>query len=130
MKTDLQIRVAHTLSVLRQNAKLSQTVLASKLSICRSTYCQYEQGDRLPDVHTLYHLCRFYHINIDTLLNCDVHAVLEEYFLYQEYTEEETALLQLYNSLSDFSKGRLLERAEELARVDQLRRNDFYGMND
>lgn len=66
---------------------------------------------------------------MDTILNCDVQTVLQEYFLYQEYTREETKLLALYNSLSDFSKGRLVERAEELARLDQLKRQDALRMN-
>lgn len=129
MKIELQQRVAHNLSVLRQNAKLSQSALSSKIAICRSTYCQYEMGDRLPDVNTLYALCSFYHVNMDTILNHDVQAVLQEYFLYQEYTREETKLLSLYNSLSDFSKGRLLERAEELALMDRRRRQDSLQIN-
>ena len=129
MKMELQQRVAHNLVILRQNTKLSQSALSAKISICRSTYCQYEQVERLPDVNTLYTLCKFYHVNMDTILNCDVQTVLQEYFLYQEYTREETKLLALYNSLSDFSKGRLVERAEELARLDQLKRQDALRMN-
>lgn len=129
MKIELQQRVAHNLTVLRQNAKLSQTALASEISVSRSTYCQYEQGERLPDVNTLYTLCKFYHVNIDTLLNNDVQTVLQEYFLYQEYTREESKLLALYTSLSDFSKGRLIERAEELAQLDRLKRRDSLLIN-
>lgn len=129
MKIELQQRVAHNLAVLRQNAKLSQSALSSKISICRSTYCQYEQGERLPDVNTLHTLCNFYHVNMDTLLNSDVQTVLQEYFLYQEYTREETKLLALYNSLSDFSKGRLIERAEELALLDRRKRQDTIQIN-
>lgn len=129
MKAELQQRVSKNLSVLRQNAKLSQSALSTKISICRSTYCQYEQGERLPDVNALYTLCKFYHVNVDTILNCDVHTVLQEYFLYQEYTRQETKLLALYNSLSDFSKGRLVERAEELAQLDKLRRQDALHVN-
>ena len=129
MKFELQQRVAHNLSILRQNAKLSQSALAEKMSICRSTYCQYEHGDRLPDVATLYTLCQFYHVNIDTILKCDVQTVLQEFFLYQEYTQDATKLLMIYNSLSDFSKGRLLERAEELAQLDRMKKQDALRIN-
>lgn len=118
MKQNLQQRVGCSLTMLRHKAGLSQRSLSSRLSISRSAYCQYEQGTRLPDVHTLYRLCRFYHIRVDTLLNCDTVTALQEYFLYQEYTQKEVRLLVLYNSLSDFSKGRLLERARELAELD------------
>ncbi|MCI9596975.1 MAG: helix-turn-helix transcriptional regulator [Firmicutes bacterium] len=129
MKIELQQRIAHNLTVLRQNAKLSQSALASQMAINRTTYCQYELGERLPDVVTLQTLCKFYHVNMDTVLNSDVQTVLREYFLYQEYTREETKLLALYNSLSDFSKGRLVERAEELAQLDRARRQDALLMN-
>lgn len=125
MRMELQQRVAHNLTVLRKNAKLSQSALSSKISICRSTYSQYEQGDRLPDVNTLYSLCSFYHVNMDTLVNKDVQTVLQEYFLYQEYTREETKLLALYTALSDFSKGRLIEHAEILAQLDRRREQEF-----
>lgn len=129
MKMQLQQRVGHNLSILRQNTRLSQSALASKISLSRSTYCQYEQGERLPDVNTLHMLCKYYHVSMDTILNCDVQTVLQEYFLHQEYTRSETKLLALYNSLSDFSKGRLVERAEELAQLDQLRRQEALRMN-
>lgn len=129
MGIELQQRVSHNLAVLRQNAKISQSALCSKVSIARSTYAQYEQGGRLPDVSTLYALCKFYHVNMNTVLNGDVQAVLQEYFLYQEYTREETKLLALYNSLSDFSKGRLFEHAEELAQLDRRRKQDLLQMN-
>lgn len=129
MKIEIQQRIAHNLTVLRQNAKLSQSALASQMSMNRTTYCQYELGERLPDVVTLQALCKFYHVNMDTVLNRDVQTVLREYFLYQEYTREETKLLALYNSLSDFSKGRLVERAEELAQLDRARRQDALLMN-
>ena len=130
MKTELQQRVAHNLSILRQNAKLSQSELAAKISICRSTYCQYEHGDRLPDVATLYTLCKFYYVNMDTMLRYDVRTVLQEYFLFQEYTQDTTKLLMLYNSLSEFSKGRLLERAEELAQLDQMKKQNVFYFDD
>lgn len=129
MKLELQRRVSHNLAILRQNAGLSQSALASKISISRSTYCQYEQGEHLPDVNTLYTLCKFYHVNIDTMLNYDANIVLQEYFMYQDYTLDETKLLTLYHSLSDFSKGRLIERAEELAQLDALKRQESYYLN-
>lgn len=129
MKIEIQQRIAHNLSILRQNAKLSQTALAAQMSMNRTTYNQYELGERLPEVTVLQRLCKFYHVRMDTLLNSDAQTVLREYFLYQEYTRDETKLLALYNSLSDFSKGRLVERAEELSQLDRAKRQDSLRMN-
>lgn len=122
MTIDTQMRVANNLAALRKTANLSQAALSEKVIVCRSTYAQYEQGDRLPDLDTLYALAEFYHVKLDTLVNCDMQVVLEDYFLHHEYTREETQLMELYSKLSDFAKGRLIERAEELARLDVQRR--------
>ena len=125
MTINTQSRVAGNLKALRKTSELSQQALSDKISISRSTYCHYEQGNKLPDVNTLCLLGQLYHITIDTLLNCDVQAVLSDHFLYAEYTQDERNLLRLYANLSDFSKGRLLERAEELARSDAHRRRQI-----
>lgn len=67
---------------------------------------------------------------MDTMLRYDVRTVLQEYFLFQEYTQDTTKLLMLYNSLSEFSKGRLLERAEELAQLDQMKKQNVFYFDD
>lgn len=122
MTIETQMRIANNLAALRKTANLSQAALSEKIIVCRSTYAQYEQGDRLPDLDTLYSLANFYHIKLDTLVKCDMQSVLEDYFLHHEYTREETQLIEMYSKLSDFAKGRLIERAEELARIDINRR--------
>ena len=129
MKLNLQQRVGCSLTILRQKTGLSQSTLADRLSISRSAYSQYERGDHLPDTGTLYRLCRFYHIRADTILSCDISSMLEGHFLYHEYTREESRLLTLYCSLSEFSKGRLLERAQELAKLEAQERLETFRLD-
>lgn len=126
MNLETQLRVARNLKTLRKTARVSQYALSASLSIGRSTYCQYEQGERLPDVNTLHSLAQFYRVKMDTIVNSDVQEVLSDYFLHQDYTCEETKMLSVFKSLSDFSKGRLIERAEELADIDAERRRDIF----
>lgn len=123
MTLDEQLRLSSNLMTLRKAAKLNQSDVAVKLSICRSTYCQFEQGDRLPDIDTLQRLSQIYCVTIDSLLNCNVQTVLKDFFLHAGQTHHERRLIKIYSELSQFAKGQLIERAEELARLDALRRN-------
>lgn len=125
MKIDDQLRLSRNLKTLRMTAKMSQSDLAKKIGLCRSSYCQVEQGDRLPDLGTLYSISKIYHVAMDTLVGSDVQTILGAYFLRQDNTREEMQLMRVYSRLSDVSKGRLLERAEELAELDLLRRKDL-----
>lgn len=126
MNLETQLRIARNLKTLRKTAKISQYALASSISISRSTYCQYEQGERLPDVNTLYSLAEFYRVRMDTIVNCDVQEVLSDYFINQDYSRQEKKMLAVFKSLSDFSKGRIVERAEELAAIDAEKRRDAF----
>lgn len=124
MRIDDHLRISRNLQILRRTVRLSQTELAREIGLCRSSYSQLEQGERLPDLHTLYSLSQFYHVAMDALVKCDIQAVLSDYFLHQNITKNERQLLKLYSRLSEVSKGQLLERAEELARLDILRRKE------
>lgn len=114
MNIDLQYNLAQNLKALRQNKKLSQSATAEKISVCRSTYCQYELGERAPDLNALCALSDFYHVKVDTLIYGDIQQVISDYFMYEFYGQDELRLLSLFSHLSDFAKGRLLERAEQL----------------
>ena len=129
MTLDDQLRISANLKTLRKAAQLSQAALAEKLAVCRSTYCQYEQGDRLPDLSILHTLSQFYHITIDSLLNCDVQEILKDFFLCEGQTRQERRLLRIYTGLSEFAKGQLVERAEELSRLDSMRRKEVLQIN-
>lgn len=124
MRIDDHLKLSRNLQILRRTVRLSQTELATKIGLCRSSYSKLEQGERLPDLNTLYSLSQFYHVAMDVLVKCDVQSVLSDYFLHQNLTKNERQLLKLYSRLSEVSKGQLLERAEELARLDLLRRKE------
>ncbi|MEG0829542.1 MAG: helix-turn-helix transcriptional regulator [Anaerovoracaceae bacterium] len=128
MTLEEQLRVARNLKALRRAAKLSQTQLAKEIRICRTTYCQYEQGDRLPDVGAFFSLAEFYQVRIDTLIKFDVQRVMGDYFSQKESTRDEQRLMAIYMHLSDFSRGRLIERAEQFAEMDDLKRAESFSI--
>ena len=124
MKIDDHLRLSRNLKTLRRTVRLNQAELAAKIGLCRSYYSLLEQGERLPDLNTLYSLSQFYHVEMDALVKCDVQSILSDYFLHQNITKDEHQLLNLYSKLSEVSKGQLLERAEELARLDIRKRQE------
>lgn len=127
MDLQLQMNLAENLRILRQNKNLSQSMLADKVSICRSSYCQYELGERVPDLSTLYSLSSFYHVKIDTLIHGNIRQVLSDYFAYEDYGKNELRILSIFANLSDVSKGRLIEKGEQLLEEDRARRRSkFY----
>ena len=129
MTIDDNVRLAKNLKTLRRITQLSQTELAAKIGVCRTAYSQIEQGGRLPDLNTLHFLSDFYDIAMDSLINCDVQTVLSNYFMNRDKSNDERRLAKLYTCLSEISKGRLLERAEELYRLDILKREENLQMN-
>ena len=118
MTIDDQLRLSRNLRVLRKTVRLSQEAIASKIGLSRSSYGQIEQGARQMDVETLFALSDFYHITMDDLVRCDIQKILSDFFIQQDRGRDEAELLEIYSQLSDKAKGRLLERCEELYRLD------------
>ena len=72
---------------------------------------QYESGSRVPDMATLIEMANYFGIKLDTLLNADSKGLMNSVILYNSMTQIEHELLQTFSTLSDYSKGKLLERA-------------------
>ena len=56
------------LALLRKEHGLSQQKLASDIGLARNTICQYESGNRVPDVSTLVLLADYFGVSTDYLL--------------------------------------------------------------
>jgi transcriptional regulator with XRE-family HTH domain len=56
------------LTEMRKKAGLTQVALAKKLGIPRSTYSNYENGKREPDLKTLQNIASFFEVSTDFLL--------------------------------------------------------------
>lgn len=122
MTVDDHLRIRRNLKALRKISRYTQDELCSKIGLCRSSYSQLERGLRDPDLDTLYALCQVYHITLDFLIDCDIQSVLGEYFCCDSDASEGNRLLKIYSQLSQYGKGRLMERAEELYALDMDRR--------
>lgn len=83
------------LQYLRKSKGLTQQQVASSLRISVETVSSLENG-------LLYKIATFYNVTIEAL------------FIASGPKDDQAKLLKLYNSLDDYSKGMLLERASHM----------------
>lgn len=63
------MEISQKLKILREEHKLTQDELAMKLKLSRSAISNYESGLRTPEINTLYAICNFYNITLDSLFS-------------------------------------------------------------
>lgn len=118
MKLEMQERLAANLRSLRHTANLSQCELARLLGIDRSLYALYESGRRCPDVEVLYAAAKFYGVRLEVLLDCSPENIAGEAVFERVCEDGDIKLLTLFRRMSPFSRGRIMEKAEDLAAWD------------
>lgn len=81
------------LRYLRNHQELTQAEVAKSINILQSTYSNYEQGTREPDIATIKKLANFFDVSIDYLLENDKSCLdamdtvdFETMILYGKYT--------------------------------------------
>ncbi|MDD2218230.1 MAG: helix-turn-helix transcriptional regulator [Eubacteriales bacterium] len=104
----------NNLQLIRVEKRRSQTQVARALNIARSTYAMYEAGKRLPDIGILYSLSTYFNVPMEYLYCEDTRRCVEELKLYLKMSSDEKKLLDMYKFLSNYARGRLMERAESL----------------
>jgi len=68
---------------LRTRRNLQQKDLISYLKIAKSTYSQYESGDRVPSIDIIKKLAEFYNVSLDYLLDYEIEEISEEQTEYK-----------------------------------------------
>lgn len=102
---------AGNLKYLRKEQGLTQTELASKLGVSRSTIGMYENGEREPDFETLGAIAEFFGVDMNFLLGSSADPRLENnYYLDDEVAElaqeiyEDPEKRMLFSAARDISK--------------------------
>ena len=114
MKLDTQLQFAQNIKSLRLHKSMSQLEMAKQFNLSRTSYAQYEAGSRFPDMATLVEMAEFFGVKMDSLFNADSKAIINDVLLYNSMSQIEHELLKTFASLSDYGKGKLLERASIL----------------
>ncbi len=111
MRNDAQLQFAQNIRSLRLHNSMSQLDMARIFNLSRASYALYESGSRFPDMITLIEMADFFGVKTDTLLNADDKTLISNVLFYSSMTQIEHELLKTFALLSDYAKGKLLEKA-------------------
>lgn len=108
------------LKKIREKKGISQTTLAKDLNLVKSTICQYEKGNRYPDIDMLIKLADYFNTSIDYLVdrvNEPIKAAtpVNTPAPADEYSDEEKRLVGAYRVLPEGKRLFLLEMIEKFA---------------
>lgn len=128
MKNSVQISVAaigRNLKLLRTSFDVNQFEMAESLGVSRSSYAQYELGNRIPDAYVLYEIALLFEIDMEILFEADQAKFLGG--IVGAFTKggEGKRMMENYRRLSPFSKGRVLEFSEKLLEEDKQKENNM-----
>lgn len=98
---------------LRTRKKLTQSEMAKRIGVARTTYAMYEQGHREPDYETLEKIADYFEVSIDYLLGRDSKVNDEQAF---EKWMNDPTVYKFYKEFSDSPE----ERREALLAVWEI----------
>ncbi|HKM29045.1 MAG TPA: helix-turn-helix transcriptional regulator [Anaerovoracaceae bacterium] len=117
--------LARNIICLRHAFGYTQSDVAEMMHMSRSTYALYESDLRIPSVDIVFDLSEIYRVNIDSLIGTETEQLFAQIAQHSDYSTEKKKILTLFDSLSSFSRGCLVERAETLLLLDEIMKRNF-----
>ncbi|WP_231566593.1 helix-turn-helix domain-containing protein [Pontibacillus marinus] len=117
----VDFNISENITYFRQKYDWSQTQLAEKLNISRSTVSKYESGRQIPDLNTLKRISEVFDTTLDQLVGLPLpkDALLREF--EQVYQAEEQANISQHDMVRIINYLYMNEEfTEELLRLLQL----------
>lgn len=121
MGLSAQQNLGKNLKLLRASKGVSQAQMSEHIGLTRSSYAQYELGNRMPDAYTLYVIARFYHVSVDLLFEPNLNKFISEMAYFQSDGDNSQLLFENFKRLSPFNKGRLVEYSQKLLEWDKIK---------
>lgn len=120
-----QAQIAKNLKELRGAFNYTQEYISEIIHISGSTYALYETGRKVPSTDLLLDLCDLYRISMDMIIHLDWDS-FDTYLNVSVLCKTEAErLLVLFQEMSPFAKGCLMERAETLLEKDSIFNRDI-----
>ncbi len=109
---------SENLKRIRKEKKFKQNEVAEIIGVGKSTYCQYENGQREPDVLKIIKLAQVLEVSGDTLLGIEQNEI-SNIKSKKEISKEEIKqdIINNLNELNELGYQKILERIEELKEV-------------
>ena len=130
MNLEKQMQVAENIKYLRNVFGYTQTEIADRIHICRSTYALYEVGKKVPGVDTILDLAAFYQVRVDTILQLENEKFVNDVILSDRCKDQIHLLVDAYYRLSPYSQGCLIERAQALLEQELMDEIPNFGSAD
>ena len=128
MKVSTQKNIGRNLRTLRNHNSLSQNDMAEAAGLTRSTYVQYELGNRTPDAEALYDVAMCFGLAMEMFFEEDTEKFIGALAFARECSEGESKLVDNYSKLSPFFKGMLLEKSHQLLEWNKSRQSCLDNM--
>jgi Helix-turn-helix. len=96
---------------LREDADMTQKQVAEKLFLQLTQYRRYECGDSELPMNIAINIAKIYDVSLDYIAGLTNE---KRGLTMSQLSEDETALIRIFERLDDTDRGRLLERAEIL----------------
>lgn len=90
---------------LRESRNIMQKDLAEFFGVEKSTWSQYENNKRIPDIEMLKRICEYFQISADYLLSITDKK-------YNPYSFEFLELVDRFNSLAEQSKAEVFKNSK------------------
>ena len=120
MKIETQKIIARNLRLLRAKCAVSQVRMAVDVGLTRLLYAAYESGKTTPDAEVLYKLAQRHGIKMNYFFIENEQDYLTAISGGYYYDDTLALLVQTYDKLSNFAKGMLIERANQLLEQDKI----------
>lgn len=95
---------------LREDEDLTQAQIAEKLKLHKTQYCRYEQGISNVPLDFAKELAEYYKVSIDYIA-----GITNDKGGLHKNTKTENEVLNLFNSINEFRKGRIMQLLIELS---------------
>lgn len=128
MEVSAQRCLGRNLKLLRASRDINQSDMADLIGLARSSYTQYELGNRIPDAETLYIIAKFFRIRMDLFFEPEKAKFLSEVAYSRTHGENDEKLMENYRQMSPFLKGRLIEFSEKLVEWDKIKENNLKAL--
>lgn len=125
MRISTQKNIGSNLRTFRMHKNMSQAAMADVAGLTRSLYVQYELGNRTPDAEALYTIAHHFGVDMEFFFEVDKDKFIGEVTLAKFCKDGGNELMDNFSKLTPFSKGRLLEKSEQLIEWDQFKERNY-----
>ena len=135
--SEIRSKIQHNISIYRKKAGLTQEELAEKLHVKKTSLASWEQGKSLPDIDTIFALCKILNIDLASISGfevdtppsseCTFKTVVEQLNAMSNYSAQvgselavslsadETQLITDYREFNDEGKEKVRDYVADLA---------------